>query len=292
MKNKKVGINIDVEHVFHCILQYYVKHKCKWVEVVDILKLINQICGEKIVPETKYHFFKRFKIGTQATFHMICKNKNCLHTTMILVKNETNSFKCQRCKTKNVLKDKKKKVGFVTFSIKDQLEEILNRYKDSLIFPEEKDQFPIKDVWDGNLHREIFHKEKRPFISLTINTDGMQIFNSVSTSLWPIIVSVNNLPLTERFKLDNLIICGFHYKKAINMSTYLKTFILELRSINLLGGLETKMGKLKVFAPLCALDSPAKCKVQNHFQFNGYFGCSYCYERGIAVKKTVKYPNT
>lgn len=45
------------------------------------------------------------------------------------------------------------------------------------------------------------------------------------------------------------------------------------------------------FLPLlCCVDSVAKPMIQNMTQFNGFYGCPYCYHGGKVINKQVKYP--
>lgn len=46
----------------------------------------------------------------------------------------------------------------------------------------------------------------------------------------------------------------------------------------------------RLFAVCCTVDTPARAKVLSSKQFNGYNGCSWCYQIGTAVDKVVKYP--
>lgn len=41
----------------------------------------------------------------------------------------------------------------------------------------------------------------------------------------------------------------------------------------------------KVFTLLSICDSPARCLVQNVKQFNGEYGCNWCYAKGEQVQR-------
>jgi hypothetical protein len=275
---------LDAEWIFECVLEYYIKHKASWTEIEDILKLINKIHKNNVIPESKYHFLKKFKRGTKAKYNYKCKNIECNVIKEINSDSKIKSYICE-CEFENSLNESKP--SFVTFSIKDQLQNLIKKYKDLLMFPTSVPEFPIKDVWSGKIHRNLLKKHRNGFLSLTVNTDGMQIFKSSHTSLWPIIICLNNLPLRYRFLQDNLLICGFHYDKNLDMSEYLKPFAMELQEINLNGGIETKYGNLNVYTLLTSLDSPAKAKVQNQKQYNAHYGCCYCKEPGLSIEAQV-----
>ena len=42
--------------------------------------------------------------------------------------------------------------------------------------------------------------------------------------------------------------------------------------------------QIKIHAILCSVDSVARPMIQNHKQFNGKYGCSYCLHKGVQVK--------
>lgn len=57
----------------------------------------------------------------------------------------------------------------------------------------------ICDVYDGHLYRKHVRFLSNPAnVSLMINTDGVAVFKSSSTSLWPIWVVINELPKRKR----------------------------------------------------------------------------------------------
>ena len=66
----------------------------------------------------------------------------------------------------------------------------------------------IHDVYDGKLYKK--HKSflSQPAnVSFTINTDGVAVFRSSNSSLWPVWVQINEFPKTKRlielkFKVD------------------------------------------------------------------------------------------
>lgn len=271
-----------------CVMDYYIKHKAKWVEIEAILRLINKIAIQKIIPTSKYAFFKHFEANFNFDFHVFCKNEKCESIEMIRCGSEKFHYVCTECNADNSVGDAK--VAYVTFEVENQLKILLEKHKESLIMPNEPlDKLPLKDVWNREIHRQILIKEKNPFISLTINTDGVQIFKSNSTSLWPIIICVNNLSMEERFMQDNVIICGFHYSEKLEMDVYLETFVKEIIDINERGGIELSFGNYNVFCALSTLDAPAKSKVQNMVQYNGYSGCPYCWETGSYVERMVRF---
>jgi hypothetical protein len=271
-------------------MQHFVKHKSKWREIEDILLLINKIAKQDIVGTSKYTFLKNFEQNIPYIFHVYCSNINCRAINKIKSGSGTKSFTCTKESCKSVTHIEDAEVGFVTFELESQLKDLLERNKNELILPKMPlPEYPIKDVWNTRIHKELLAKYKKPFISFLLNTDGVKIFKSGKKSLWPIILCVNNLPLNKRFKQNNLIVCGFHMSNELNMAVFLESLIMEVKKLNSEGGINLSIGKFEVFCTLSSLDAPAKSKLQNMVQFNGFFGCPCCIDRGEFFENSVKF---
>ena len=127
-------------------------------------------------------------------------------------------------------------------------------------------------------------------LSGIFNTDGVQLYSSSSVKLWPIYVAINELPIKERFRRENLILAGLWQGKGQPpYYHYIDKFSNEI-SILYNDGIDvplrnagTKNIKLGIF--LTTLDLPAKCKVLNITQYNGKFGCSTCEEPGERARQ-------
>ncbi len=73
----------------------------------------------------------------------------------------------------------------------------------------------IKDVTDGCLYRSFLQTNegkivlKGHAITLSINTDGCNPSDNPSApSLWPVFISINEIPLNQRYCIENTIIAG------------------------------------------------------------------------------------
>lgn len=113
------------------------------------------------------------------------------------------------------------------------------------------------------------------WLTLTINTDGVNVFKSKrKASLWPLQMIINELPTNIRFKSKNTILCGIWFGADPNMKVFFRPFINEIQSLN-----ENNLmynGKTIIIRPnIATMDSLARCKVLAFNQFNGKFGCTY-----------------
>ncbi len=104
-------------------------------------------------------------------------------------------------------------------------------------FEREQDPGTMHDVLDGKEYMK--HKDflsKRGNVSLTLNTDGVALFKSSNISLWPIWVTINELPPHVRFNKSNLILAGLWYGDVKpTMTTFLFPFLEEVNMLTTKG---------------------------------------------------------
>jgi hypothetical protein len=73
----------------------------------------------------------------------------------------------------------------------------------------------IEDVQDGSIYKELFSSEhaywfnKNEAFTFSFNTDGISPCEKSNTTIWPIFIVINEIPVEKRFCLDNIIIAGF-----------------------------------------------------------------------------------
>jgi len=115
-------------------------------------------------------------------------------------------------------------------------------------------------------------------ITLTINTDGAPVFKSSNMSLWPLLAIINE---AKRNKRNDVILCGLWAGKKPNMDHFLSPLLDEMKTLCQDGINWTKKdgtvvtSRVYVLNVLC--DSVARPVVQKMTQFNGKYGCNYCY---------------
>ena len=61
----------------------------------------------------------------------------------------------------------------------------------------------IRDIFDGREYRKhvqsgFLSEQNKANVSLTLNTDGVEIYKSSKYSLWPIWLQINELPPIQR----------------------------------------------------------------------------------------------
>ncbi|KAH8001097.1 hypothetical protein HPB51_026350 [Rhipicephalus microplus] len=74
------------------------------------------------------------------------------------------------------------------------------------------------------------------------------------------------------------------------MHIFIRRFVEEVKDIGTVVWSHAEdIIKSKVHVVLCCVDAPARASILNMKQFNGYYGCSWCLEKGTCVDGSVKY---
>ena len=178
---------------------------------------------------------------------------------------------------------------FLTYPLERSLREVLELHGvgkflcDQVASMPLTDKSVLSDICSGSLYSGSFPES----LSLTCNIDGVPVFKSSNTSLWPVYFLINNLPIEERRK--HIVLAGLWYgsKKPV-MNCFLKPLVDELVKLHQDGlkwSLQTKLVSTTVQLDLIVVDSVARPLLQNCKQFNGRYGCGFCLHEGTATDK-------
>lgn len=273
------------------VLMFFMRHNLTFVALEDLLKLINKILQFNSLPTTKYKFFKLFS-KHKAKHVFFCKG--CSNELELLddFNDKTGTqILCQVCATNNYCSSNKSDNFFITLPIKERLEEIVSKKLEHLTNrTPPNNSNTISDITDGMLYKNLKSFGIRSNVhrlTLTLNTDGVQVLKSKSKSLWPVQATINELDPSERFLTKNIVLLGLWFHQSHpNMQILLKQLVLDLQKLKT-DGLKVELnGQTYIFhvTLLCgSFDGPAKAAVQNLTQHNGYYSCHYCENRGEAV---------
>lgn len=150
------------------------------------------------------------------------------------------------------------------------------------------------DVYDGLVWEQFQVVNNRPFLQvpnnlcLILNLDWFNPFKHIEYSVGVIYLVIGNIPRTERYKLENVIIVGTipgpkEPKKHVNF--YLKPFVDEL--LDLWNGTFLRTSSLFGVVPVrCAVicvscDLPAVCKICGFTSYSSTQGCSKCMKKFV-----------
>lgn len=168
------------------LVTFFVRHNLTKNALVDLLKIINIILNEKVIPESHYKFTKYCSEFLKYKKHYYCGK--CKLYLGELCNKIAKTFECTNCS------DIDKKY-FVSNSLSEILRDIIVKNFDSIIkYGQQLNQKVIGDISQGSVIDLVKNKVK-PFFSISFNTDGIATFKSnIKKSLWPIIVTINELP--------------------------------------------------------------------------------------------------
>jgi hypothetical protein len=247
-----------------------------------IMKLINSIFQENILPNSRHLLDKVLKSACGSHYHFLC-NK-CQHYLGEKDYEKIRSVQCDVCNTVNEIGNLSNSIFFVLFDIPPQLEvlfnikKIRNALKDPLDLVNIDDNGPIRDLYDGSVYQK-FAKNlpiERSFrhVSCCFSFDGSPLFKTNHKEIWPIFVNVLELP--PRMRGHNLMIAGLWFgRKRPVTDVFLQLFIEHMNGLSI-NGFRIKVAneewKMKAYLLGSCCDAPARASVQSVHQHNGRAG--------------------
>ncbi|XP_071785542.1 uncharacterized protein [Asterias amurensis] len=274
------------------VLTYAVKHHISGVALQDLIDLINMHCPNSL-PTSKYLFgnsFTGYKGVTEFHFYCSCQ--------VYLGSDDSCPDHCQHC-NKAFDKDTSLKNGnfFMVMPLFSQLKHVMETDGlGSLLMNRvhTTDGNNICDIQDGAMYRKLVDDgllSDNKNISLLWNTDGVPIFKSSKFSIWPVLCSINELPM--KLRRENVLLTALWFgDKKPDMNIFLKPFIDECNSLSSTGfvwKLNNNVVVSRVFCLVCTVDTVARPMLQKFIQFNGFYGCGFCKHKGDYVTNSMKY---
>ena len=167
---------------------------------------------------------------------------------------------------------------------------------------------PIYDIQQSSAWKKaysntgLFQGDPRG-ISLSLCTDGVNPFahNRVSYSMWPIMLTLLNLPRKLRNRFASILLVGIvpsnGAQEPHSLNPYLNVLVdelLELSSSTLFDAYQNAPFQCKAALLLHVLDYPGIGKVMSVVGSGGFQGCAFCVlpgERNVNLQKTVYLQN-
>lgn len=305
--------NISVWEVLNMVTAITLRYHLSDEAQQAILKLIKVLAGDEFenFNISKYLMNKLFNPPDNIIAYVFYCKVCYISLGAPILKNQINNevILCDKCHKEYRL-SKSEENFFVTVNLKYQIEALLknnyfrNMIHDQLIDHDYVDQdSTINDVLTSDRYlNDDYIKSKKEngdiVLTLNVNTDGTPQFESGPHSFWPIQCSINEIPIKLRSKF---ILLGALWYTVIEpcpkfMNLYLSTFINQINSlmengikiINEIGECKTYFCKIFSFP----VDSVARPIMQNRLQFNGLYGCSWCYIRGTYSSGCMRFLQT
>ncbi|XP_014235969.2 uncharacterized protein LOC106658483 [Trichogramma pretiosum] len=267
-----------------------------------LIELVKVLAGEQF----KTWNYNSYRIKKQlnpspggCTKHFYCEKCNEVLLSIESSKKIDCTVECSSCGDEIVLCHRSK--NFITLKVKNQLETLLNRpdiQEHMRNFVEERETYledGITDVQDSLKYKQL-QMAHPGALTFNFNTDGAQLFNSSKKSLWPLQLYINELPPEIRFK--HIIIAALMETEseptAKLMNLYMKELVEEMQQlreegVQIINSLSGEVEYVSIMPFTGNVDTVARPKLQNRIQFNGAYGCSWCYHPGIWIDGSMRY---
>lgn len=273
-----------------------------------VMKLVNTLFVEKVVPDTRYLLDKLFKSMSGIHYHFVCSD--CLDyigefDNTIIREVQCKNASCQKVNEISNLNDSS---FFVTFDLPSQIEILLSKDNvfDNLKNPYDlvNNEVPLimRDLYDGSVYQKfvasLLPRTDVRHITMCFSVDGAALYTSSSCQIWPLFVSVLELP--PKIRDHNLLLGGLWFSKChAKQDVFLIPFAKECQKLSDHGFQVTVRGeivKMKAHLLCCCADAPARAGVQAIHQHGGGFCCHWCLHpsenRQFAILDYVPQPRT
>lgn len=285
------------------LLKYAIVNELSHSAVIQLFKAVNCIFVTKVLPDSGYFIDKLFFSSEFVKYHAICPD--CKNYAGVFVRSNREK-QCYFCEKTFSVNGKNFNNFFATFNIKNNIKSLLEKYDHyyNSVMERVYERGVFSDIYDGMAYQRfldsLLPEDRKRYVSFTFNCDGAPTFDSSNFSIYPVQVMINELPLEVR--TTNVIVSALWFGKSKpDMNVLLKGFVDEMNELSNLGvecNIQGDVRLIKPFAICCAVDSVARAPMQGIKQYNGYYGCSWCLQKGEYVRNEsdtggcVKYPIT
>ncbi|KAK3910840.1 Beta,beta-carotene 9',10'-oxygenase [Frankliniella fusca] len=272
------------------------KHKLTYSAAEDVIELLGLSEDVSFLPSK--HLMKsaieKYSFGLQE--HHVCPScgeyigivtEKSLECDVPACGDSMSIFGADVCSVEtDVEVNKNNRSMFLYLKLKDQLQALLQSLPDNVQL-DMNDRKKInchnyEDIYDGAMYK-IFQSSDT--ITLNFFIDGLQVATSSKQSAWPVLLTVNELPLELRRK-HVLMASLWLSKKKPSCNQYLKPFVAELLELARTGVSYRRnsiVKSVKVKGCCCISDTVARPMIRNSTQFNGKFGCGFCLHPGVRM---------
>ena len=249
------------------------------------LKFSNWIVKHSITTKAAEELIKLWK-SSESLVPKIVKSSYLKIKKEIYICNDCGFTKnSSRCEKETCLKE----TGNSYFLLLNVLEQVQR------IVTENFDEFVYDDLgYMPNSRFEQIHEKYDACLTLTINTDGVMVFNKGHADAWPFYLTFNELPMKLKYKLSNIVIPAIYIgsTKIKNMEV-VNEMCQEIYTLE--NGIPVQNTTIKIFVIYGIFDKPARAFMLNMQAHNAQFGCPYCLDPQFNKNhknyyKLIKYP--
>ena len=272
------------------LLKYSLTNSLTLTAMTNLFKLINTIFKSQVLPESSYIIDKLLNPKEGVEFHAICHVCNSPLGKFGFIKNKNS---CTFCNAPVNLDNPSNKSFFALINPSNQISDLINAHEKHYKYVTEErvhETNYLLDVYDGKAYRN-FIKHKKDYLTANFNTDGAEKFKCSHFSIWPIFLSINELPSQVRF--NKPVTCGLWFnKKKPDMTVFLDKFTDLINKVTDEGipcTISNEQRLLRLYVLTCCCDAPARCQVCGMSQFNAEYGCPWCLHRGESYGGSMRY---
>lgn len=275
------GSSISIADILTVIMFYFPTYNMSATQIDGFFILLQFILGavsvQNILPRNRYMFEKDNSYFNKYEKRMYCEKHKCL----------TNE-----CKHGCTLKH------FWYRPLKDILHERWQcpnfRYNAGYYRRRLLSADVVEDVYDAGLYQKYAAPITRNAggLSVSVNTDGTCPFTA-GTSYWPIILVIHELPPTERYKAENLLLAGL-WSGNPDFDIFFQPLLQDLIDLKTHGmnvNLDGEDKVCKVATLFFIGDMPARAKVMKMVGSNStHHACTRCLAKGQSVSHRTLLP--
>jgi hypothetical protein len=275
------GSPVTIAESLQMILTFALSHSLTGKCLGDLLQLVSAHCIQPNNFKPSFYYFRKFFANMDVPLN---RHYYCCSCMRSLDGREV-------C---NVCPGNKETSYFITMPLEVQLRTMMKRRN---FYPKLRHRWErvkmhennFEDIYDGAIYKE--HSREGGFlsdpnsISFCWNSDGVPIFKSSKYSIWPFFLRINELPYDERVRKDNILFAGLWFgPNKPNPNLFLLPLLPELE--RLYAGIQVTVPHLENPITIKAMvlcgtcDMPAKATFLCLNQYNGYWGCTVCKQRG------------
>ncbi|KAK3916803.1 1-(5-phosphoribosyl)-5-[(5-phosphoribosylamino)methylideneamino] imidazole-4-carboxamide isomerase, partial [Frankliniella fusca] len=251
-----------------------------------LMKLLNTIFKTSVVPDTRYKLDILLKSLAGMHYHFVCKY--CVDYMGEFDYRSVREVVCKSCKRANSLSNLNNCLFFVMFDLPPQIEVllsndiILQKLKRPTELVNNEEPRILRDVYDGKMYQQfILTLDDNPnihHISFCFGVDGVSLYTSSNTNVWPIFCCILELPPYER--AHNLLLAGLWFgKEHVALDVFLKPFADHCKKLST-DGFKINLMNVEILMKghvlCCCADAPARAGVQCIQQHGGAFSCNWC----------------
>ncbi|CAF0877792.1 unnamed protein product [Adineta ricciae] len=260
------------------IIQFVHQANLNKTTTSSLLSLLRSIRNSKVneIPKTADNLWRLLNIKFNYQIFYYCSS--------CFLNLENYQETCGQCKLKH-----KSNSELYVFSLSDEIKRVVLSNMDVIRWYSSPSHQIAADIVNWKFYRK--GSTNQPRLSLLLSTDGKPIIKSkkTQTSVWPILSFLAEIPPPLREHINNILLLGLWHSPTTPPSSLLLNKIVDNIKLLIATGINIAQNdqliQFSVTVQLFNGDLPARAKVNNMVNHNGYYACSRCLLEGKRCAK-------